>query len=144
MGSVRYGLIYYEILKREKRSSLLVGVGVRERSFQKGMDLIWNVEVPRGFNPCGSLIPAFWEQPERRRPFCLLLTSLCSKLPKRWSQRPPSALHGHTHRHTHTQTHTHTLSLSLLSAETWYEVFFKIYFKASLPLSLFTDALQCS
>jgi len=48
-----------QILKREKRSSLLVGVGVRERSFQKGMDLIWNVEVPRGFNPCGSLIPAF-------------------------------------------------------------------------------------
>ena len=26
---------------------------------KKGMDLIWNVEVPRGFNPCGSLIPAF-------------------------------------------------------------------------------------
>lgn len=76
------------------------GLGVEERSFQKGMDLSWNVDVPRGSNPCGSWTPILWEQPGRRS-FCFLLTSLCSKLPKRWSQRPPSALHGHTHTHTH-------------------------------------------
>ena len=48
-----------------------------------------------------------------------------------------------TDTHTHTHTHTLSLSLSLLSAETWYEVFFKIYFKASLPLSLSSQTL-CS
>lgn len=40
-----------------KRSYLLMGDG--ERSFQKGMGLIWNgnAEIPGGSNPCGSWTP---------------------------------------------------------------------------------------
>ena len=119
-----------------------MGAGVGERSFQEGMDLIWsgNVEAPGGSSPCGSWTPHPLRANEHHQEGG---PSVCSS-PHYAATYLNDDLRGlpllctDTHARTHTHTHTHTL----LSAETRYEVFFKIYFKASLPLPLFTDALQ--
>lgn len=83
-------------LKRRKEI-LFAPRGGREASRTEW--ILFGLLKSQGVPIHGSRNPILCELPGKRRPFCLLHTSLCSKLPKRWSQRPPSALHGHTHTH---------------------------------------------